>query len=56
MKTYVKDGEFVIAIEQESDFSTDGGYTFETITNSACLNKDDAKELIIKLNQFVLTT
>jgi hypothetical protein len=38
-------GDFVISIKEESNWSLDGGYTFEDITNSVDLNLDQCKEL-----------
>jgi hypothetical protein len=45
--------EFNLLITSETDFSQDGGYTFEMQTNSVNLNKDQAKELIKELALFV---
>ena len=43
---------FIITIEQESDWSTDGGYTFEDVTNSVELTKDQCINLIAELKKF----
>lgn len=40
-----KDGAFEISITQESDHSSDGGYTFETVTNTYKLGLAEAKAL-----------
>lgn len=54
------DGEFTtstsdsfdIAITQESNWSTDGGYTFEDVTNIFELDVPNAKKLIDELKDF----
>ena len=46
-------GEFVIYISQESDYSSDGGFTFADVTNSFYINRDDAKDLIAELQRYV---
>lgn len=55
METTVEDGHFIISIEEESDWSTDGGYNFEMVTNTAALDKKEAEQLIKELNQFLST-
>lgn len=45
--------EFVISISEESDFSVDGGYTFEIATNTDYLELDQAKELLEELTSFI---
>ncbi len=54
LTTEVIDGEFIICIEQESELSLDGGYTFEDTTNSIELTKDQCRELITELMEFTL--
>ncbi len=48
-----EDGDFAISIKQESDWSTDGGYTFEYVRNTFCIGRDDAKRLIDELQDYV---
>ena len=50
------DGEFAISITQESDCSYDGGYTFEDVTSTYCISKDDAKHLIEELQHYVYSS
>ena len=47
---------FDIFIEQESDFSSDGGHSFETTVNSASLNRVACLELIIEIEKFLKET
>ena len=47
------DGEFAISITQESDCSSDGGYTFEDVTNSFSLDLTDAKHLLDELQHYI---
>ena len=47
------DGDFEINIREESDISTDGGYTFEDVTNTYWLNRSEAKELIKELQHYI---
>lgn len=61
MKT--KDGEletkinsinqFQIIIIHESDYSSDGGYTFDDIRNVYDLDRDQARELVKELIDFI---
>lgn len=44
---------FIIEITQESNWSQDGGYTFENVSNSFALNKYDARHLRDELNLFI---
>lgn len=46
-------GLFEISITQESDFSYDGGYSFENVENTIMLDKDEAKDLITELQKFI---
>ena len=48
-----RDGDFAISISQESNCSSDGGYSFEDVTNTFYINKDDAKVLIEELQHYV---
>jgi len=47
------DGDFEISIKKESDCSTDGGYTFEEVTNSFWLGKEEARALIEELQHYI---
>ena len=51
--TKTQAGLFEIEIKQESDCSNDGGFSFETTTNVWQLGKQEAKELIKELQQFI---
>jgi hypothetical protein len=46
------DGVFEISITQESDWSQDGGFTFEDVTNAFELDSTNAKHLIAELQAF----
>ena len=48
-----EDGEFAISICQESNHSSDGGYTFEDVTNTFYIDKCDAKHLIDELEDYI---
>lgn len=52
-KTYVKNNYFVIEVEAEGDCSTDGGYSFESVTSYTRLDKEEAQELIDELLDFI---
>ena len=52
-KTDVDEDMFVITITQESDCSMDGGYSFEDVTNSWELNKENAQHLLDELRAFI---
>lgn len=45
-------GVFQISITQESDCSFDGGYTFEDVTNIFDLDLENARHLLVELNEF----
>lgn len=47
------DGDFAISICQESNCSSDGGYTFEDVTNTFCIDRSNAKYLIEELQHYV---
>ena len=47
------DGEFEISITQESDWSTDGGHSFEDVTNTYCINRENAKHLVEELQHYI---
>lgn len=49
-------GVFEIIITQESDCSSDGGYTFEDVTNSFELDKVNAAHLIDELQAYINNT
>ncbi len=44
-----EDGDFVISICHESDWSTDGGYSFEDVTNTFALDRENAIHLVDEL-------
>jgi len=52
-KTDVDEDMFVITITQESDCSMDGGHSFEDVTNSWELNKENAQHLLDELRAFI---
>ena len=52
-ETSVNDGMFLIAINQESDCSLDGGYTFEDVKNVYGLNQQTARDLIDELKDYL---
>lgn len=52
-ETQVENGLFHIAIDQESNYSDDGGYNFVDVTNVFELSKEEAKYLIDELNEFI---
>jgi len=54
--TYIIDGMFVVAINQESNWSQDGGYTFEDVTNSFELGRAQAMALIDELEDYIKKT
>ena len=47
------DGTFSISICHESNCSTDGGYSFEDVTNTFCMERDNAKQLMEELQQYI---
>ena len=53
--TGVIEGAFYITIEQESNWSTDGGYSFESVANYFELDKKEAELLINELKEFIGT-
>jgi hypothetical protein len=54
METMVNlDDTFSITIEEESDCSMDGGYSFETTFNTTYLDAQLANALIIELQLFL---
>ena len=53
VRTFVKDDKFCISITEESDISTDGGYTFEDVTNVWELDDQDAQALLKELQEFL---
>lgn len=62
MRTFNEDGifrtrqakdEFIVKIRQESNWSLDGGHSFEIITNAYSLNKEEANDLIAELKRFL---
>ena len=46
------DGSFEITIRQESDWSTDGGHTYENVANTYELSAENARHLITELQEF----
>jgi len=52
-RTYIADGEFIVAIKQESNLSQDGGHTFEDVQNNYALTRKDAMELIRELESYI---
>lgn len=52
-ETIVDDGMFYITIIKESDWSTDGGYSFEDITNTYELDKKTARDLLNELKLYL---
>ena len=46
-------GYFAISICQESDCSPDGGYTFEDVTNTFCIDRHNAKYLMAELQHYI---
>lgn len=52
-ETEVTDGMFCISITQESDCSSDGGYSFEDVTNMMELTQQTAKDLRDELNEYL---
>jgi hypothetical protein len=52
-ETKVVGSEFSISITEESDISSDGGYTFHRTTNEWSLDKEDAKTLFEELKAFL---
>lgn len=52
LKTKV-DGCFEISITQESDWSQDGGYTFEMVTNTIELDAVQAGRLAAELQNYI---
>ena len=54
-QTNKNNGTFEITIEQEGDWSTDGGHSFENVENVYGLSKEEAKDLRDELNQFLNT-
>ena len=46
-------GCFDIRITSESDCSSDGGYTFEDVTNLFSLNKTEAEALVEELQHYI---
>ena len=53
--TAIDDGMFIISINQESDCSSDGGYTFEDVTNTFELNQQTARDLLNELKEYLGT-
>jgi hypothetical protein len=47
------DGCFYIRITCESDCSSDGGYTFEDVTNPFSLNTSEAEALVEELQCYI---
>jgi hypothetical protein len=45
--------EFTISVTQETDFSYDGGHSFEELTNSGTIDLIEAMLLIAELQEFV---
>ncbi len=45
--------QFQIITTHESDCSSDGGYTFETIINVYDLDRDEARQLVKELIDFI---
>lgn len=54
--TCIRDGSFVIEIKQESDVSRDGGHTFEDVTNTFDLGRQQAMAMIDELNDYLNKT
>jgi hypothetical protein len=54
--TCISDGMFVVAINQESNWSQDGGHTFEDVTNSFELGRAQAMALIDELEGYIKKT
>jgi hypothetical protein len=53
-ETYINtEGHFVISISYESDISTDGGMSFEEVTNESSVSVDNAKKLICELQAYI---
>jgi len=48
----IDDDKFCISITGESDWSTDGGYTFEDVTNTHKLEEAEARDLLSKLEEY----
>ena len=48
-----KTSTFNIYIDTETDFSYDGGHSFEDITLCANLSKEEAMDLVEELNDFI---
>jgi hypothetical protein len=53
-ETVINNHFLEIFITQESDCSSDGGHTFETITNNYELNKFEATKLINELSEYLM--
>ena len=53
MVTEWDESTFNITLEEESDISTDGGYTFETVSSTYELDKEAANHMVGKLNEFI---
>lgn len=51
--TEIDDGMFSISINQESDLSLDGGYTFEDVTNTFELSQQTARDLLNELKEYL---
>ena len=54
IETKITDIGFGIGITQETDFSHDGGFTFEDITLWVHLNEKEAEDLIAKLRNYIV--
>lgn len=48
-----EDNYFAISITKESDFSSDGGYSFEQLCSSIHLNRAGAFDLMLELRTFL---
>lgn len=53
VQTKVINGEFQISISEESDYSSDGGYSFESTTNTWELDVSTALELLNELKVYL---
>jgi len=54
-ETSTNEGQFIISIEEETDFSPNGGYNFLSHKASSSLAMEDAKKLLKELEEFIST-
>ena len=52
-ETDIDDGMFCISITQESNCSSDGGYSFEDVTNTFELSQKTALDLMKELKEYL---